>query len=94
MAWILYPADKHFSFLTSTKSFLGSPDAHMNPDGWRFSQFGGSAGLLLFALLQARRAGAYFGRPKALGGLTSAAFLIGLGCIFLSTWIPVSSERL
>lgn len=75
-------------------SFLGSPDVHKNPDGWRYSQFGGSAGLLLFALLQAKRAGTCFGRPKALVGFTSAAFLIGLGFIFLSTWIPVSSERL
>jgi len=94
MAWILYPAENHFSFLTSTMSFLGSPDARKNPDGWRYSQFGGSAGLLLFALLQAQRAGTCFGRPKALVGFTSAAFLIGLGFIFLSTWIPVSSERL
>jgi hypothetical protein len=93
-AWRMYPAENHFSFLTCTMSFLGSPDAHRNPDGWRYSQLGGSAGLLLFALLQARRAGTRFGRPKALVSSASVAFLIGLGCIFFSTWIPVSSERL
>lgn len=94
MAWRLYPAENHFSFLTCTMSFLGSPDANRNPEGWRYSQIGGSAGLLLFALLQAKRAGIRFGRPAALVGAASTAFLFGLGCILLSTWIPVSSERL
>jgi len=54
-AWWHYPEENHFSILRCTISFLGSPDADHNPDGWRFYQVGMTAVvLLLFGFVSER----------------------------------------
>ena len=87
-AWWHYPAENHFSILRCTISFLGSPDANRNPDGWRYYQVGMTAlVLLLFHLAWERH-----GRLRAQIGMaavwSSTAMFVSLALILLAVWIP------
>lgn len=87
-AWWRYPAENHFSILRCTISFLGSPDANRNPDGWRFYQAGMTALLLLLFNLAWERHERLRGRIGAVAGWSSAAMFTALTLILLAVWIP------
>jgi hypothetical protein len=89
-----YPVENSFSVMTCTISFLGSPDANRNPDGWRFYQAGMTAAVLLLAVLACNRAGRFLGRPPALRAAATVAFLAALALVLASAWIPDSRELL
>jgi len=87
-AWWLYPKENHFSLMTCTISFLGSPDADRNPPGWRFYQAGMTALILLvFSLVRERhyRLQLRIGRAAT---LSSTAIFIALALLLLAVWIP------
>jgi len=88
----LYPPENRFSVMTSTMSFLGSPDAHRNPDGWRYWQAGTTGALLLLTLLASQRVGARIGQPRCLVVAASTAYGAALALILAATWIPVSKN--
>lgn len=88
----LYPPENRFSVMTSTMSFLGSPEAHRNPDGWRYWQAGSTGALLLLTLLASQRVSARIGQPRCLVVAASTAYGAALALILAATWIPLSKN--
>jgi len=86
-AWWRYPEENHFSILRCTISFLGSPDADHNPDGFRFYQVGMSAVVLLLFGLVWERHRRLRGEIGWIAACSSAAIFLALILIFLSIWI-------
>ena len=87
VAWWLYPPENQFSITRCTISFLGSPDPHRNPEGWRYYQAGmSSLVLLLFSLTTEShlRLRQHTGRGL---WLSTAPLLTALGMILAATWI-------
>jgi len=92
ISWWLYPAENHFSIMRCTISFLGSPDANRNPNGWRFYQVGMTAlAVLLFRLaaVRHRRLRVIVGRA-AVG--SSGLIFIAFTLLLVVVWIPDSRE--
>ena len=92
-AWWHYPAENHFSILRCTISFLGSPDADRNPDGWRFYQAGMTAVMLLLSELAWRRHRRLRGVIGRTARWSSGAVFLALGLIFLAAWIADTREH-
>jgi hypothetical protein len=92
VAWSHYPAENRFSILRCTISFLGSPDANRNPDGWRYYQVGMSALVLLLGSLAAER----HIRLRAAAGriirVSSALIFLAIAMIFAVVWIPDTKQ--
>ena len=86
-AWWRYPAENHFSILSCTISFLGSPDADRNPTGWRFYQAGMTALVLLLFSLAWERHCRLRARIGKLAGWSSGAIFLSLTLILFSVWI-------
>jgi hypothetical protein len=89
-AWWHYPAENRFSIMRCTISFLGSPDADRNPDGWRFYQTGMSALVLLLSSLAAERHRRLRGWVGVAAVAGSTAIFVGLALVLGCTWIPDS----
>jgi hypothetical protein len=86
-AWWHYPPENRFSILSCTISFLGSPDADRNPQGWRYYQAGMSALVALLFLFAAERHGrlrAPIGRTAA---WSSGAIFLALAMILVAVWV-------
>ena len=92
VAWWRYPAENHYSIMSCTISFLGSPDANRNPHGWRFYQVGMTSLILLLFSLVAERHAKLGGRIGRVVFWSSAAISASLTLILLVTWIPDSHE--
>ena len=92
-AWWHYPVENHFSILRCTISFLGSPDADRNPDGWRFYQAGMTAVVLLLSELAWRRHRRLRGVIGRAACWSSGAVFLALGLIFLAVWIADTREH-
>lgn len=87
-----YPEENDFSVFTTTISFLGSPDASRNPEGYIWYRTGMTALVFLLSLLVGQRHRNI--RPRAGGGLNipTAFYGIGMFLILASVWIPDSRE--
>jgi hypothetical protein len=92
IARALYPAENGFSVMTCTLSFLGSPDAHRNPSGWRFYQAGMTSAVLWLAWLVQFRVGKRRGQPARLVAAANTAYGGALALILAAIWIPLSRE--
>lgn len=94
MAWWLYPAENHYSPLTCTISYLGSPDPERNPAGWRIYQIGMTALILLMASLLRDRHDRFKGPRSLPGRLGTFPFGLALALLLTSVWIPDSRTLL
>lgn len=93
VAWWLYPRAHHYSILTSTISYLGSPDPDRNPGGWRFYQAGMSSLIgLMLALLQDRH-GHFQGRRSLAGRMATVPLVLGMAMLLVAVWIPDSRTQ-
>ncbi len=92
VAWLRYPAENHFSVLSCTISFLGSPDANRNPEGWRFYQVGMTALLLLLCSFAAERHVKLRPRIGSTAMWSSAAITVSFALLMAATWIPDSRQ--
>jgi len=92
-AWCLYPEENEFSIMRCTISFLGSPDADRNPQGWRWYQVGMSALIVLMWRLISQRQRIF--QPKCGTGLRVATviYLVAFGLLFASVWIADSDGQ-
>ncbi len=93
VAWGLYPAENRYSILTSTISYLGSPDPDRNPHGWRIYQVGMTALILLTGSWLCRRHVGFVGRGSVLGRIGSAPLMLAMGMLLVSVWIPDSRTQ-
>jgi hypothetical protein len=87
-AWCCYPAANRFSILRCTISFLGSPDADRNPDGWRFYQAGMTALVVLLGRCAAERHRRLRPRIGRAAAWSSGAMFLALVLLLLVVWIP------
>ncbi len=94
MAFYRYPVENHFSIMTSTISYLGSPDAHRNPEGFRFYQFGMSSALIVFGILVLKRHGQLSGLSPRLFAIATFLYFAVFTLLLASVWIPDSKEWL
>lgn len=92
-AWWRYPEENRYSILTSTISYLGSPDPDRNPQGWRTYQVGMTALILLMELWLCRRHEGFRCRRSVLGQLGSAPLMLAMGMLLVSVWIPDSRTQ-
>lgn len=90
VAWALYPAENRYSPMRCTISYLGSPDADRNPDGWRVYQVGMTSLLLWMADLLLLRHQRWVSRWASLGGAATLTLAAGLAMILTTVWIPDS----
>ncbi len=89
-AWWLYPAANQYSVLRCTISYLGSPDADRNPDGWRVYQVGMSSLIVLMLGYLGERHRRFVRTPLGLSGAASVPLFGAMGLLLLSVWIPDS----
>lgn len=89
-AWFLYPAENQYSIVTCTISYLGSPDADRNPQGWRVYQFGMTTLILLMGWLLSDRHRQFQGPRSLLGRSASLPLFSALILLLAATWIPDS----
>jgi hypothetical protein len=92
LAWWRYPVENHFSVLTCTISFLGSPDPDRNPYGWRFFQVGMTALVLLLLSLGVERHRKLEARAGNAAYYSSALLAASLALVLVVTLIPDSRE--
>lgn len=92
-AWWLYPAENRYSVLTSTLSYLGSPDPDRNPHGWRIYQVGMTALILLTGSWLGRRHDGFRGGRSIVGRIGSVPLMIAMGMLLVSVWIPDSRTQ-
>ncbi len=86
-AWWRYPAENRFSILRCTISFLGSPDADRNPNGWRFYQAGMTAVVVLLLDLAWARHVRLRGVIGPVARWSSGGVFLSLGLILLAVWL-------
>ncbi len=88
----MYPAGNEFSIMRCTISFLGSPDADRNPQGWRWYQLGMSALIVLMVRLILQRQRNF--RPSCGNGLRAATviYLVAFALLFGGVWIADTDE--
>lgn len=89
-AWFLYPAENHYSILTCTISYLGSPDTDRNPHGWRIYQLGMTTLILLMGWLLVDRHRLFQGPRSLPGRSASLPLFTALLLLLAATWIPDS----
>jgi hypothetical protein len=89
-AWWLYPAANRYSILRCTISYLGSPDADRNPDGWRVYQVGMTSLILLMLGFLADRHRRCVRGAWSLSGVASVPLFAAMGLLLSSVWIPDS----
>jgi hypothetical protein len=90
LAWVLYPAENRYSPMRCTISYLGSPDADRNPDGWRAYQVGMTALLLWMGDLLRLRHRRGVRSQMSLEYASSLTLALGLMMILATVWIPDS----
>lgn len=90
MAWWVYPVENHYSILRCTISYLGSPDADRNPQGWRLYQAGMTSLILLMASLLLHRHAQFSGARSILGRVASYPIACALLMLLAAVWIPDS----
>lgn len=90
VAWSLYPSENRYSPMRCTISYLGSPDADRNPEGWRVYQAGMTSLLLWMADLLVLRHRRWVPRWVSLGGASTLMLAAGLVMILTTVWIPDS----
>ena len=93
LAWWLYPAENRYSILTSTISYLGSPDPDRNPQGWRVYQVGMTSLILLMGSWLSRRHDGFRRRRALLGQVGSGPLVVALVMLLVSVWIPDSRTQ-
>lgn len=89
-AWWLYPAENHYSILTCTISYLGSPDTNRNPQGWRIYQVGMTSLILLMGSLLWERHSQFKGPRSLLGRIATAPLVAAFLMLLAAVWIPDS----
>jgi hypothetical protein len=89
-AWWLYPVENRYSILRCTISYLGSPDAGRNPEGWRFYQVGMTSLIVLMLLLLGDRHRRGRRGTRGVSGVASYPLFVAMGLLLLSVWIPDS----
>ena len=89
-SWCLYPAANRYSILRCTISYLGSPDADRNPDGWRVYQVGMTSLILLMLGFLADRHRRCVRGAWSLSGVASVPLFAAMGLLLSSVWIPDS----
>lgn len=89
-AWWLYPAGNHYSIVTCTISYLGSPDPDRNPAGWRIYQVGMTSLILLMGSLLRDRHAQFVGTRALVARLATIPLVLALSLLLASVWIPDS----
>jgi len=93
VAWWKYPAENEFSVMRCTISFLGSPDADRNPEGWRWYQVGMSALIVLMVRLILHRQRNFQSRCGRGLRVATRIYLAAFALLFVGIWIADTDEK-